>query len=51
MNPAGGLKFVEDYTLSADGKQLVMTLKASSIMTPNPKIQNVEIKRVYDRIQ
>lgn len=51
MNPAGGLKFLEDYTLSADGKQLVMTLKASSIMTPNPKIQNVEIKRVYDRMQ
>ena len=51
MNPAGGLKFIEDYTLSADGKQLIMTLKASSIMTPSPKIQNVEIKRVYDRIQ
>jgi hypothetical protein len=51
MNSAGGLKIVEEYTLSPDGKRLTMTVKASSVMTPSPKIQNVEIKRVYDRVQ
>jgi hypothetical protein len=42
------LKVVEDYTPSADGKQLVVTVKISSAMA---RLPNVEIKRVYDRMQ
>jgi hypothetical protein len=42
------LKVVEDYTVSADGKQLVVTVETSNIMVRMPK---VEIKRVYDRVQ
>jgi hypothetical protein len=42
------LKVVEDYTPSADGKQLVVTVDVSNIMVRMPK---VEIKRVYDRVQ
>jgi hypothetical protein len=40
------LKIVEEYVLSPDGKQLFVTLKASSRMqrVPDPKI-----RRVYDR--
>ncbi len=42
------LKVVEDYTPSADGKQLVVTVETTNIMVRMPK---VEIKRVYDRVQ
>lgn len=42
------LKVVEDYTPSADGKQLVVTVKISATMTQLP---GTEIKRVYDRVQ
>lgn len=42
------LKVVEDYTVSADGKQLTVTVKTSNIMV---RMQNVEITRVYDRVQ
>ena len=42
------LKVVEDYTLSADGKQLIVTVETSSIMVKLPK---AEIKRVYDKVQ
>ncbi len=42
------LKVVEDYTVSADGKQLTVTVKTSNIMVRMP---DVEIKRVYDRVQ
>ncbi|MGE3344468.1 MAG: hypothetical protein AB7L71_13650 [Vicinamibacterales bacterium] len=42
------LKVVEDYTPSADGKQLVVTVKISATMT---RIPVTEIKRVYDRVQ
>jgi hypothetical protein len=42
------LKVVEQYTPSADGKQLVVTVETSNIMVRMPK---VEIKRVYDRVQ
>jgi hypothetical protein len=42
------LKVVEEYTPSADGKQLVVTVDISNIMVRMPK---VEIKRVYDRVQ
>jgi len=50
MDKAGGLKIQEDYALSADGKRLTVTLKRSSVMSPSPRIQNIEIKRVYDRV-
>jgi hypothetical protein len=42
------LKVVEDYTPSADGKQLVVTVETTNIMV---RMVKVEIKRVYDRIQ
>ena len=42
------LKVVEEYTPSADGKQLVVTVDVSNVMVRMPK---VEIKRVYDRVQ
>lgn len=42
------LKVVEEYTVSADGKQLTVTVKTSSIMVRMPP---VEIARVYDRVQ
>jgi len=48
METKESLKVVEDYTVSADGKQLVVTVDTSNIMVRMPK---VEIKRVYDRIQ
>jgi hypothetical protein len=51
MNNAGGFKVVEEYKLSADGKQLTETLKTTSVMSPTPRIQQVDIKRVYDRQQ
>ena len=51
MNSAGGFKVVEDYKLSPDGKQLIVALKTTSVMSPTPKIQQVDIKRVYDRQQ
>ena len=40
------LKVVETYTLSADGKQLTVTVKTSQ---PVMKIEDAKIKRVYDR--
>jgi len=42
------LKVIEDYTPSADGKQLVVTVETTNIMVRMPK---VEIRRVYDRVQ
>lgn len=42
------LKVVEEYTVSADGKQLTVTVKTSSIMVRMPP---VEITRVYERVQ
>ncbi len=42
------LKVIEEYTPSADGKQLVVTVKTSSTMVRMPP---VEITRVYDRVQ
>lgn len=42
------LKVVEDYTPSADGKQLVVTIETTNIMV---RMVKVEIKRVYDRVQ
>ena len=41
------LKVVETYTVSPDGKQLTVTVKADSSMVRN--VQNGEIKRVYDK--
>lgn len=41
------LKVVETYTVSADGKQLIVTVKADSSMVRN--VQTGEIKRVYDK--
>jgi hypothetical protein len=43
------LKVIEEYTVSADGKQLTVTVKAESVMVAN--VQNGAIKRVYDRQQ
>jgi len=40
-------KCVEEYSLSADGAQLIVTVKADSGMVRN--VQTVDIKRVYDR--
>jgi hypothetical protein len=51
MHNAGDFKVVEEYKLSPDGKQLVVTLKTTAVMSPTPRIQQVEIKRVYDRAQ
>jgi hypothetical protein len=51
MHNAGDLKVVEEYKLSPDGKQLIVTLKTTAVMSPTPKIQQVDIKRVYDRVQ
>ena len=42
------LKVVEEYTPSADGKQLVVTVETTNIMV---RMDKVEIKRVYDRVQ
>lgn len=42
------LKVVEDYTPSADGRQLVVTVKISAAME---RLPDVEIRRVYDRMQ
>jgi hypothetical protein len=41
------LHVVEEYTLSPDGKQLVVTVKADSRMVRN--VLTTEVKRVYDR--
>lgn len=43
------LHVVEEYSVSADGKQLVVTVKADSRMVRN--VQLSEIRRVYDRQQ
>jgi hypothetical protein len=43
------LHVMEEYSLSADGKQLIVTVKADSRMIFN--IQNGDIRRVYDRQQ
>ncbi len=42
------LKVVEEYTPSADGKQLIVTVDISNIMV---RMAKTEIKRVYDRTQ
>jgi hypothetical protein len=49
IDTAETLHVVEEYTVSADGKQLTVTVKASSRMVRN--VQDGDIKRVYDRIQ
>ena len=41
------LHVLEEYSLSADGKQLIVTVKADSRMVFN--VQNGDIRRVYDR--
>jgi hypothetical protein len=41
----------EEYTLSADGKQLTVVLTAKSGMWRIPEAMNPPIKRVYDKIQ
>ena len=51
MHNAGDFKVVEEYKLTPDGKQLTVTLKTTAVMSPTPRIQQVEIKRVYDRAQ
>ena len=51
MHNAGDFKVVEEYKLSPDGKQLIVTLKTTAVMSPTPRIQQVEIKRVYERAQ
>ena len=43
------LHVVEEYSLSPDGKQLIITVKADSRMVFN--VQNGDIRRVYDRQQ
>ncbi len=43
------LHIVEEYALSADGRQLIVTLKADSRMVRN--VQIGDIRRVYDRQQ
>ncbi len=43
------LHVVEEYSLSKDGKQLLVTVKADSQMVRH--VQDGDIKRVYDRIQ
>ncbi len=43
------LHVLEEYALSADGKQLIVTVKADSRMVFN--VQNGDIRRVYDRQQ
>jgi hypothetical protein len=42
------LKVVEEYTPGADGKQLIVTVETRSSLV---RMDKVEIKRVYDRIQ
>ena len=42
------LKVVEEYTPSADGKQLTVTVDISNVMV---RMVKTEIKRVYDRVQ
>jgi hypothetical protein len=48
METKESLKIVEKYTPSADGKQLEVTVETSNIMV---RMDKVEIKRVYDRVQ
>jgi hypothetical protein len=48
METKESLKIVEDYTPSADGKQLIVTVETTNIMV---RMDKVEIKRVYDRVQ
>jgi hypothetical protein len=43
------LHVVEEYALSPDGKQLIVTMKADSRMVFN--VQDGDIRRVYDRQQ
>lgn len=43
------LHVIEDYSLSPDGKQLIVTVKADSRMVR--AVQTGDIKRVYDRQQ
>jgi len=43
------LHVVEEYSLSPDGKQLIVTVKADSRMVFN--VQNGDIRRLYDRQQ
>lgn len=42
------LKIVEEYSLSADGQQLIVEIESSSRMV---RVPNPEIRRVYDRQQ
>jgi hypothetical protein len=50
-NTQDALNVTEEYTLSPDGKQLIVTVKAKSRMMRLSDAQNPPIKRVYDRVQ
>ena len=46
------LKVVEDFTLSPDGRQLIVTVKTTSRMVRLPDAEaKAPIRRVYDRVQ
>lgn len=46
-----GLTVIESYTLSPDGKQLLVSLELKSQVERLPDAQKVSIKRVYDKAQ
>ena len=48
METKESMKVVEEYAVSADGKQLTVTVDISAVMV---KVSKAEIKRVYDRTQ
>ena len=48
INTKESLKLVEDYTVSADGKRLTVTIKTSNIMV---RMEKIAITRVYDKVQ
>jgi hypothetical protein len=41
------LKITEDYELSKDNQQLIVTVKYDALMV---KMQKMDVKRVYDRV-
>ena len=48
INTKESLKLVEEYTVSADGKQLTVKIKTSNIMV---RMDKIDITRVYDKVQ
>jgi hypothetical protein len=48
IETAESLKVTEEYVVSADGKQLTVTVKRSSVMV---RVPSLEIRRVYERVQ